>query len=226
MNTSLKKKINIFFVGDSHLDTWAYANKNNIGTDVLNIVKIVSLAGKTAQGLAKINNRNIFLGPFKKYEGTIDFLAINFGEVDCGYALWSRMNIHNTTKQQEIDFAMKGIQLLIDEARAIKPCNIILMAPIIPLIAQYSNRDAEIVRRRREVLANHKERTNLVLAFSKRLQIMAKTNKFEYVSVNDILLDKRTGVVKEEYTNLGAGWHLAPRVGASIWVNQMIKTLI
>lgn len=232
----LKQKTSLFFIGDSHTNIWKYIKRNNFLPLNIDIIAVKGIPSKTAQGLAKEKNKRLFLDSIFAVE-QVDYLVINFGEVDCAFAIWSRMEKFGTTKDKEITYAVKQIENIAKMATSKNTKNIILLSPIIPLVKSYEDNGYrrkdntnkatanQAREKRRTVKASQKERTDLVLAFEEELKQMAEKNNFSFITINDILLDKKTKVVKLKFTNLGEGWHLPPEIAAPFWIEKIIKII-
>jgi len=226
--TGLKK---VIIVGDSHSNIWRPGYRKLILNNTFTVVENTWATSKTAQGLAKQENLNIFLKKLRETKEDIDYFIIQLGEVDCAYALWSRMNRNGTTKETEVDFAIKQLENLAINARKYTD-KIILLSPIIPIIEAYkegtyrgSHGHIQGRERRNEIKATHKERTDLCLLFERKLKDMANINGFKVASINHILLDKTTGLIKKQYMNLGDSWHLKIKDSIRLWVNEISKTI-
>jgi len=234
MNTLKQAKIS--FVGDSHVNLWRYIKKNDLCAP-LKIVQVAGKAGKTAQGLAKPSNADWFLN---KISGGLNYLGINFGEVDCAFAIWSRMAQNQSSKQQEINFAVSQIEQFALKAQSLKTENIVILSPIIPLVKSYSDNGylkyvdtkkmaiskdtANKARQKRlRVKASHKERTGLVLSFEEALRTMAYSNMFKFMTINHLLLDPKKSIVKDKFMDLGGGWHLPVEISAPMWVSSCLR---
>lgn len=226
-------KPNVFIIGDSHTEIWPFSKTRNLADEYFNITGWIYAPSKTAQGLAKKENFKLFSSRVIAHNEKIDYLGIHLGEVDCGYTIWSRMLRENTTKEEEINFAINNVEGLAIYLKK-HVGNIILMSPIIPLIESYEEGGYKAVKtaspvpgriKRREVKWSHKERTDLVLLFEESLNLVANRNNFMTASINNKLLDPKTSVVKKEYMNLGAGWHLPKRISSQLWIEEIATTI-
>jgi len=215
----------LYIIGDSHVEVFKYAEKNNLSKEI-DILGSCMAPGRTAQGLNKIENRKIFINRAKSdFKGNADYIALQFGEIDCGYTLWSRMDIHNTNKKTEIEFAIKGITLLANDIKRYATKNVIFLGPIIPLISKYNNNIPESISKRKTVNADHKERTELVLWFCKEMKKEVKRLGYIYTDINKQLLDPVTQLVKSNYKDKKSLHHLGAAVGAHLWINNLTATI-
>ena len=218
------KIFNIYIVGDSHVEKWIQANRTGESKKYFHIVGMNAFPGKTAQGMSKESNKNLMTQALAKHVDQIDFLIIELGEVDCGYTIWSRMKIHNTTAQEEIEFATSRLMDLAREARKLGIKQTIVLGPIVPLVEEYGDDTPKMLWKRKEVEATYAERTQLVLEFNKSLKKKAKLNRLLYVDINDILLDPETELAKTKYQNK-INHHLGINIAIKLWLPRIHKLL-
>jgi len=218
------KIFNIFVVGDSHVEKWIHTNRTKSSKEYFNIIGINGHPGKTAQGMSKQSNKNLMTLAISKHVNEIDCLIIELGEVDCGYTIWSRINRHNTTIQEEIEFATTKLMDLAKFAKKFGVKKVMLLGPIVPLVKEYGKDTPKALWKRKEIDATHKERTQLVIDFNLTLKQKSKNNKFLYVDINDILLDPNTGVAREKYQNK-INHHLGINVAIQLWIPKIHRLL-
>jgi hypothetical protein len=215
----------IYVIGDSHTEGFKYLENNNLDKRITIVGSCVA-AGRTAQGLNKTRNRKIFIDrTISDFDGNADYIALQFGEIDCAYTLWSRMKIHNTTKAEEIEYAIAGIKSLANDLQEYTVNNIILLGPIIPLVSKYQDDVPAYISKRRTINESYRERTELVLSFCNKLREEANTLGYLYTDINDNIIDRTTKLAKLKYRDKKTLHHLGVRTSAKLWTNSMLKLL-
>ena len=112
-----KDMATLYIVGDSHVECFKYAAKRNPLDEELHILSSFMSPGKTAQGLHRERNQKHFMNRVASdlAKGKPDYIATSFGEIDCGFTLWSRMAKNGTSIAEEIEYAINGILLLAEQ---------------------------------------------------------------------------------------------------------------
>ena len=221
---NLKTYDNLIILGDSHAYDLKALQKTNKYKDIFRIIKVVSVSGKTAQGLAKANNIDIYIKKIINLVDKTDQVGIFIGETDCGYAIWSRTQKYNTTKHQEICFA---VEQLINFAKKLEELgfkNIFFMLPIIPLVQDYKSKDIpEIIRVRRDIPYSFLQRTRLTIKFNSRLQSQAQKNNYKTIGINSKLINPKTNLAYEMYQSDRFFHHLRPKYAIQFWAEELVK---
>jgi hypothetical protein len=212
--------VNVICLGDSYTNNW-----KKISSDKFKICKVVGIPGKTAQGLNKQRNQDLFI---QKVSEEPDIILLNFGEVDCAYTIWKRKEKFKTSLEEEINYAVSGILKL---AKNFNDKKIILSSPIIPLVKDYNNykrrsfkkvKFIETARKlRASITASLQERTLLVLSFQVILLDKAIKKNYKFITMNEELLEPSTNQIKKEYKNLGYGWHLPTTITTPLLKNKL-----
>lgn len=215
----------LYIIGDSHVEGFKYAQRKLTNKNI-QILGSCAAPGKSAQGLHKAINQNIFLKRINSdFIGKADYIAMMFGEIDCAYTIWSRMNINKSDQDTEVNYAIDGIERLANATSPHTKKNVILLGPIIPLVSTYPKDIPKYLARRLEIKINHRDRTDLVLEFCKRLALRANQLGLLYTDINYELLDSRTNLVKNKYRDKGNFHHLGAAISAKLWMNQITKLI-
>ena len=213
----------LYIIGDSHVEGFKYSQKNKLDNKI-KIIGSCMAPGRTAQGLNVTRNRNIFINKTKSdFKCKATYIALQFGEIDCAYTLWSRMDRHKTTKETEIEFAIEGIKLLASDIKRYATKNIIFLGPIIPLVSKYPNDMPEYLSRRKTIKASYKERTELVLRFCNRMKKEATQSGYLYTDINRQLVDPATKLAKEKYRDKSSLHHLGAAISANLWMGNLVN---
>jgi hypothetical protein len=216
---------NIYIIGDSHAYDLKPLMKDPSSPSVFKLVECIAEMAKTAQGLIKKDNREIFLRHIKKSNRRIDYIGLWIGEVDCEFTIGSRMERHKTTEKEEILFAVKNLILLAKEVSAIHSAKVFFMGPIIPLVKDYSKEKSKLIRLRRQTSLPYEERTTRSLLFNQYLKKFAEQNRYNYLQINNRLLDSKTGVAKLEYQKRRNAHHLGGKISRDFWSDEITKMI-
>jgi hypothetical protein len=219
-------KYTFTFLGDSHTRNWSYARDNNLVPDYMQIQQVIVESSKSAQGLHKDRKVELFLDQIQE---PANYIALSFGEVDIGYAMWSRMKRNGTSVQEEVEYATDG---LIKFAVCCKQFadEVVFLSPIIPLIADYFNynmrKPATAVpgrTLRQQVEVPIEERTECTMYFE---ELLKADSQFQVISINNELRNPQTGIIKDEYIDLGSGWHLPSTLAIELWSSAIYNSFI
>lgn len=208
--TNFYPKIHI--LSDSHGEAFKYVNWNALKLNA----SFCIIPGATASGLANPNSQTQALPRFKEYISNSvnqkDFMIVEFGEVDCGFAMWIRANREKITISEQLELTLKSYQeflLLLSKSVRNK---IIVVSAILPTISD-NLPEGEIAKLRKEVKSSQSERTQLTLEFNKKLKNICELNNFCFLDLDRSLLDKNNGLVKVEFRNENpADHHLNPHL--------------
>lgn len=223
----MNRKPNVIIIGDSHpIELQKAINKNKyIESDYFRYKAIVSIPEKTAQGLSKRGNRDLYVNKIAEHIKESVYLGMLFGEIDCAYTIQSRMKRNDTIEDEEIEYS---VSQLIDFGRELSKSNlhVFFMGPIIPLMKNYKGKNIpNLILKRRESDRSHKERTLTVLKFNEKLEEESKNNNFGYISINDELIDKETMVAKEFYQKRSYFHHLNAEHSMKLWSNEIERMI-
>jgi len=205
---------NILVLGDSH--SKVFENKN---IKKYNFT-VVSSVGASAQGLlnikSKTNSLKNILDFFKNTNKNFDTVVLYFGEVDCNATIWYYKEKYNQTLDESVTRTISNYNTFIQRYIKTKfvKSNIILFSPTLPTVQDgYTNKG----KLRKHIDVPLKERTDLTLKFEKYLSNL----EFPLLSINDILLDRNTGVIDRRYVHNPADHHLKSSTAFNLWINKL-----
>lgn len=215
----------IHILSDSHGEAFKYVNWDNLKFNA----SFCIVPGATASGLANPNSKTQALPRFKEYISKRvrkkDFMIVEFGEVDCGFAMWIRADRENITIAEQLDLTLKSYQeflLLLSKSVRNK---IIVVSAILPTISD-NLPEGEIAKLRKEVKSSQSERTKLTLEFNKKLKNICELHDFKYLDLDRSLLDKKNGLVKSNYRNENpADHHLNPILLGRLIEDELLMSI-
>lgn len=212
-------------LGDSHAGVFEYIFDNDLFPPHLINCDIVG--GATAYGL---NNDQSVTGAFQKFCHALHrfpnyrTVFIMLGEVDCSFALWNRAARQNSSANEQIPHAIRGIERLLDWAAVHAPSRkFVLIGSILPTIKDHQADQQEFELRRR-IKATQRERTELALAFNAALKALAVKRGIPYIDISDATMDPVSGVVSDDFlVDVGVDHHQSQSKTAHLWVRELRK---
>jgi hypothetical protein len=192
-NTWRKK---ILILCDSHGGVFEYIHDNQMLLP--HYINCEVVGGATAYGL---NNDYSVTRSFHKFcqavrrFSSFDVIGIMLGEVDCCVTLWAVAQKRGVTPTSLIPHAMRGIQRVLDLLRENGHSKIVFLGSILPTVSD-EQRAFQPEPMRHQIMANQRQRTELVLAFNQELEVLAKKSGACYLDITEETLDKTTGLVK------------------------------
>jgi hypothetical protein len=203
----------ILILGDSH--SLCFKKKNpHYHTDLV-FVKGASVQGLTNPN-SKLNALNTFKTAISKYK-THDHVLLYFGEVDCNATIWIYKEKYNATLKEQFFRSINNYKTFIE--KQIEPyfdkTQITILGPILPTI-KTKNNNSQNSRMRRQVNVTQSTRTRLTNIFNQHLLNLG----YNFISINDLLVDKNTGLIKEAYAN-EFNHHINRNIAYELWMKKL-----
>jgi hypothetical protein len=189
----------ILVLGDSHSQVF-----KEFGSSV----SVVWVGGATAQGAANPNSTTNALNIYTTHLSSIrkdeyDACFVQLGEVDCNFVIWYRALKHNISIEEQVKNSIGNLFELVKShvEPLFEPENIVIVAPHLPKVEDYSVAFDNIANERKKVCATLRERTRLTLEYSGILAERCLECGYRYLDIYDETLDKQTGLLKSEMLN-------------------------
>ena len=215
-------KERLLFIGDSHNQMFQYIKKHKMLKEFS--VRILTVPGATAQGMANPHSKTNALEFFKRAVGNKRYRAIfiQLGEVDCGFVIWHRCMKYGESVDTQLERSLGNyfnfVNYLIEKGHR----KVVLTGAVLPTIKDNGVSWGEVAHLRREVRATQKERTDLTLRYNDGLRKFAGETGLPYIDITDNVLDARTGLVADEYLNENPlDHHLSAGKVAPLWVRKI-----
>lgn len=192
--------------------------------------RVVSIDGASAQGVVNPNSKTDALNHFRETLRQInpakfDYVIVNLGEVDCGFVMWYRANKHNISIDDQLILSTTNLfNFVQDELRPIfEASKIIINGSVFPVIGD--NTDTQFLcGARKEVTASIVERTNLTTRYNQMLKAGAATNGYNYIDINNHVVDPTTNIVKPEFRRKNVhDHHLLFEATYPLWLTELTK---
>ncbi|MGC6471075.1 MAG: hypothetical protein ACON4E_07400 [Flavobacteriales bacterium] len=217
----------IHFIGDSHVDVfWHMEHSPLYFWRIIPKIKIVH--GATATGLANPNSKTKAFNEFINYSKKIrpdDYIVVQLGEVDCGFAIWYRAEKHGISVEEQTDLAVNNYSSIMDCFYEISGEKCYVSSAVLPTIKD-NQEFGEVANLRREVKASIKERTSLSLLFNKKIKAKTKEKGVGFIDLDLFLLDKKTNIIKDLFIHPDLTDHHLDPVPFSIILNKCINRIV
>lgn len=214
----------IYVLGDSHCDVFNYLNReNNLNTKF----KVNMVPGATALGLVNPNSATNALNIFRESLKSIKKrkkLIFLLGEVDTNFLIWYRHEKYLIPIKEETDRSLNNYIDFLKECISIGFKKIYVLSVPLPTIFDEQNW-GEIANKRKEVKATQRERTDLTLKYNESLEEKVKVLKVSYISLDKILYNTKTGIIKNEFLNKNPLNHHLENSKYAVVLKQAMKAM-
>lgn len=213
----------ILVLGDSHCGVFEYCfDQGFLAPHLLNC-EIVP--GGTAYGMMNDHSETMAWQRFNKAMSRytdFDVVVIMLGECDCSYALWKKSEQCGMPPAMLLERCISGVDRLVKQAKLLANGSrkIIVVGAILPTIADDSIATQENPLRR-SIAATQMERTQLVLAYNRRLAAYAATERLDYFDMTEQTISPATGLVDHRYLALAEDHHLSHSATGRMWAEQL-----
>ena len=215
----------ILVLCDSHGGVLEYIHDH--GLLLPHFINCEVVGGATAYGL---NNDQSTTQSFLKFSKaikrypTFDVIGIMLGEVDCSVALWAVAKKRGVAATDLIPQALQGYRRLIHFLQSNGKSRIILFGSILPTVSD-EQQALQLEPLRREVSADQRQRTALVLAFNDQLRGLAAALGLDYLDITPETLDEKTGLVNQAVViQDGIDHHQSQDKTAIFWCSKLRAT--
>ncbi len=195
-----RKRIHI--LSDSHGEVFKYVSFSSLGNDVF--PKYCIVPGATASGLVNPNSKTqafpLFMNHLESFVFKKDYIILLLGEVDCGFAIWIRAEKHGISVTSQLKTTLGNYFNFIKNLKG-ESKRIIVCSAIPPTIKDGVSL-GEVANLRKIVKASQKDRTDLTRKFNQELKKFCAENNFMFLDLDEILIDQKTGTVKEYFMNV------------------------
>ncbi len=214
------KKKDILVIGDSHAFVFQHSgvfkqNFTNYDWDAFAVV------GATISGIENPNSKTQALPKFmnKLEQGQRDIIILQLGEVDMGFVTWFRAEKYGDSiekiKEQTISKYLSFIEVVSKYSERI----IVLSSPL-PTIPDVGAA-GDVANQRSSIKASQLERTELTIAFNKKMQELSESGLFEYLNLDSQSLGEN-GLVDEKLINkVKSDHHYDKKAYAKLLVNNL-----
>ena len=211
-------------IGDSHVQNFRYLAQEYLlpRTDL----RFCVVQGATNMGLANPHSQTQAMPIFMEYLNKVapsDYVAFCLGEVDCGFVIWYRADKHGTSVKDQFELSLKNYFGLIDKyLEKVATHKVIICSTPLPTIPDHQLVRGEVANKRLSISATQKQRTDLTLEYNHRLQDFCKKRGLQYLDMDYATLDKRSGLVSEDFLNKDPlNHHLEPEKLAPLIVDKL-----
>jgi hypothetical protein len=216
----LLKGKKILVLSDSHGSVFEYIFDNDLFKP--HLINVEVAGGATAYGLSKeistTNSLQKYKNGLKRFKN-YDTILIQLGEVDASFILWKKIET-GLGIDEAIDLSLKGYKKLIEYLMELEK-NIILTGAVLPTLKDDQKAD-ESADLRNTIKATQKERTDLIILYNKRLQILAKEYNLKYIDITKETLNKSTNLIDDKYVRKDMiDHHQSFEETAPLWINKL-----
>ena len=211
-------------IGDSHVQNFRYLAQEYLLPRTN--LRFCVVQGATNMGLANPHSQTqampIFMGYLKKVS-LGDYIVFCLGEVDCGFVIWYRADKYGTSVMEQFELSLNNYFELIDKyLEKVTPLKVIVCSTPLPTIPDHQLVRGEVANKRLSISATQKQRTELTIEYNRRLQDFCKERGLQYLDLDHEVLDKRSGLVSEEFLNKDPlNHHLETEKLATLIVNKL-----
>ena len=187
----------ILVLGDSHAK--AFRHSLFLKNFPAYFFNVMSVGGATASGLPNPNSKTQALSTLKHALklSRAKTVVVMLGEVDVGFVIWHRAQKKCVSVDTMLDEALANYQSFLKEVRAVS--GVICISAPLPTISESRNM-GEVANVRRGISATQAQRTELTLAFNKRMQEFCQGAGLHYVSLDEASLGE-DGLVAKHLLN-------------------------
>jgi hypothetical protein len=193
----LGRKTEVLVLGDSHanifLDPRLRRRLPNISFSV------VAVGGATASGLDNPNSltqaHRIFSRAISSNKAALALVLL--GEVDTGFVIWYRASKHGADVARVFEQTLGIYERFL--MKVSERCKLAVISAPLPTIED-GNDWGKVANERREITATQRERTDLTLAFNRKVQEICEQHGFGFVDLDAECLGEN-GLVKDTMLN-------------------------
>jgi hypothetical protein len=164
-------------------------------------LRVFNVTGATASGLKNPSSKTRAVASFRSLLRTArrdQALLLQLGEVDCGFAMWMRAERRRTPIEVELEDAIGHYLDFVAEIRGRGFRRVMLATVPPPTIEDWNRWRGPIGHLRRQVKADLPERSRVTRLFNQRLRLAAPGAGFDFLDVEDALVDPHTAIVRPE----------------------------
>lgn len=210
---------------DSHGKILLYVQRKNIVKKRFNVSLV---GGATASGLANPNSVTGAMKRFKSYAyqniNKNDPVLFMLGEVDCGFTIWHKVEKEGKNLEDCLDIACDNYQAFITEIYNMSRGEVHIISAI-PTSLGPEDDIGDVANYRKHISASKKARTELSIRFNSRMKDFAISNNYNFIDIDDQLIDPETGVLNEKYRNEDESDHHLSDVMLAPVFQEMFKKI-
>jgi hypothetical protein len=168
------------------------------------------VGGATASGIQNPNSETQALAVFNARLDRVrpwQRVLVLLGEVDCGYIMWRRAAREGIPIDEQLDWTLERYLAFLADIRRHTARSAMVMSAPLPTLPDDAEEWGEVARRRADVSATQRERTELTLRFNAELARRCAALGFVFVDAASAQLDPATGLIRGEFVGRGAGDH-------------------
>lgn len=211
---SLKSRIRKIIYGrrlhcftDSHGKILLYIQRNEMVKKRFNVSLI---GGATASGLANPNSVTGAMKRFRSYAAQNinknDPVLFMLGEVDCGFTIWHKVEKEGKNLEDCLNMACQNYQSFIAEICKESRGEVYIVSAI-PTSLGPGDDIGDVANYRKHISSSQKARTELSIRFNSRMKDFAISCNYNFIDIDDELIDPNTGVLNKKYRNENASDH-------------------
>jgi len=218
----VRKTIAVF--GDSHARLFQWIQDRGLCPEI--IFRVLSVPGATAYGSTSLRSRSGFLlaaEEFIQSVGLVDLALIMLGEVDCSIAA------NETARERSVLVGGQirdAVERLVDFGYRIASAGlcgvpVVFLCPMLPCV---KDKDLEKgIQKRRSAGLSLEERTANCRTFEELLRIKVSDRGGKVESINDVLCDPKTQMIKTGFLQTNGNHHLRHRNIYGYWLAKLEK---
>lgn len=228
------RKENILVLGDSHARVFGVSHARIFKKRFLKTLLfqkkffVFSVLGATISGIenpnSKTQSRNIFRSAIEKYKGKVNKCIVLLGEVDTGFVLWHKHENDGTDINELLNLTVEKYARFLKEIDDAGMQVIVISAPL-PTIKD-DCAWGEVADLRKNIKADQLTRTKLTVQFNSIVNQICSEYSFVYLSMDDISLNKKTGLVKKIFRNISKKDHHYNRFIYSLALYFKLKRIL
>jgi hypothetical protein len=212
--------------GDSHIEPFRWASANGLINRPCDFIEV---AGATAVGLRNPNSATNALRIYAQLllppqSGVIPVMQL--GEVDCGFVIWWRAIKLGESPQAQLEASVAAHTTFVDRLLTEGYRSVVLTGATLPTILDGQNW-GEVANKRRDVTASLVQRTQLTVAYNRRLREAAERRGLPYIDIGPSVIDPATGVIASHYRNRNPiNHHLHSERAGKLWATALNEVMV
>lgn len=184
---------------------------------------LITVRGASAQGLTNQNSKyqafNKCVNALQRINPKKVFLL--FGEIDCNATIWHYSKKYNIPTDEQLSRSINNYNIFLINtiSKYVRPTDISILTPILPTVP---TRDmlTQKSKMRRSILVPQEERTRITHIFNSKLKEICNENGFNFITINDIIIDSTTGLIDSLYCEKN-DHHLPKKIALSLWKQRL-----
>lgn len=186
----------LYVFGDSHAGYFRFGNTRDA------LVRVIQITGATAYGLTcddSVSGAKRTIARLLRRIDRRSVVLFQFGEVDCAFSVWKRVQKNGSTPDQEVHEACQHYLAFLREVRELGFSEILVATVPPPTVSGWGGwQGAAVAAFRQQIDATLSQRTECARTFNQLLRSRSSSGGYRFIDVEADYLDQQSGVVRNE----------------------------